>query len=45
MVKEVGGDPDETEQRARHDMAKGYERTDGAKRPPIAGTWGGGVRP
>jgi choline-sulfatase len=42
MVKEVGGDPDETEQRARHDLAKGYERTDQAKRPPTAGTWGGG---
>ena len=28
MVVEVGGDPDETEQRARIELAKGYERTD-----------------
>ena len=28
LVKEVGGDPDETEQIARHDLAKGYNRTD-----------------
>jgi len=42
MVKEVGGDPDESEQRARHDLARGYERSDQAKRPPTAGTWGGG---
>lgn len=33
MVKEVGADPDETEQRARHELAKGYDRKD----PPPGG--------
>ena len=28
MVKEVGGDPDETEQRLRVQLAQGYRRTD-----------------
>jgi choline-sulfatase len=28
MVKEVGGDPDETEQRSRSQLARGYTRTD-----------------
>lgn len=28
MVKEVGGDPNETEQRSRHQLARGYQRTD-----------------
>jgi choline-sulfatase len=28
MVKEVGADPDETEQRARKELAKGYDRKD-----------------
>ncbi|HZZ43044.1 MAG TPA: sulfatase-like hydrolase/transferase [Tepidisphaeraceae bacterium] len=32
MVKEVGRDPDESEQICRHDIAKGYNRTD--KMPP-----------
>jgi choline-sulfatase len=34
MVKEVGGDPDETEQRSRAELSRGYNRTD----PPPAGT-------
>ena len=34
MVKEVGGDPNETEQRSRHQLARGYMRTD--PRPPSA---------
>ena len=28
VIKEIGGDPEETEQRARHQLAKGYDRTD-----------------
>lgn len=28
MVKEVGGDPDETEQRSRAELGRGYNRTD-----------------
>lgn len=28
LVKEVGGDPDETDQRARYQLARGYNRTD-----------------
>ncbi len=35
LVKEVGGDPDETEQRSRHQLARGYHRTD--KNPPATG--------
>lgn len=39
MVREIGGDPDETEQRARYQLARGYDRT--APRPsPYAG-WSG----
>jgi choline-sulfatase len=38
LAKEVGGDPDETEQRCRHELAKGYNRTD--KKP--AGSEKGG---
>ena len=34
LVKEVGGDPDETEQRSRSQMHRGYQRTD--PRPPGA---------
>ncbi len=39
MVQEVAGDPDETEQRARYQLAKGYSRTD--SRPPAAAGWSG----
>lgn len=28
LVREVGGDPDETEQRSRYQLARGYNRTD-----------------
>lgn len=28
LLREVGGDPDETEQRSRHQLARGYMRTD-----------------
>jgi choline-sulfatase len=41
MVKEVGGDPDETEQRARAQLARGYGRTDKDQQPPEKGTWQG----
>jgi choline-sulfatase len=34
MVKEVGGDPDETEQRSRAELSRGYNRTD----PPPPGS-------
>lgn len=35
LVKEVGGDPDETEQRSRHQLARGYNRTD--PKPSLTG--------
>ncbi len=35
LVKEVGGDPDETEQRSRFQLHRGYDRTD--PRPPGTG--------
>lgn len=35
LVKEVGGDPNETEQRARYQLARGYNRTD--PRPRLTG--------
>jgi hypothetical protein len=34
MVKEAGGDPDETEQRSRAELSRGYNRTD----PPPPGS-------
>jgi choline-sulfatase len=34
LMKEVGGHPDETEQRSRYQLARGYTRTD----PPPPGT-------
>jgi choline-sulfatase len=35
LVKEVGADPDETERRARYQLARGYDRTD--PRPHLTG--------